>query len=337
MEKALYQKLKLGIFVILATILFVLSVYLIGNKQNMFGNTWDIYVSFYDVNGLRPGNNVRYSGINVGTVKEIVMVSDTHIIIKIAIEKNITQHIKKDAKCAITPDGLVGSMIVNILPGEHSQMSIENGDTIRSDSRIRTNEMLQTLSVTNENAALLTGELLMITKEISSGKGLLGSLLKDTLLTQDVKDIISHVKNTSLAAETTVNHLNKILSSLDQKDNLVGLMKDTATASKVKNIIADVEKSSKDLQTLMRNLDNTILNAHETISNIKDGKGVLNYLSNDADLVDKINQTFIHLDSTVLQIDRAGLKLNENLEALKSTWLLRGHFKRLEKEKSQRD
>lgn len=331
MEKSLYQKLKLGVFIISGTLLFMLGVYFIGNKQNMFGNTFNIYASFNNINGLRLGNNVRYSGINVGTVKEIVMVSDTHIVVKISIQKEITKHIKKDAKCAITSDGLVGSMIINILPGNHSDTNITPGDTIRSFSRVRTDEMLQTLSLTNDNAALLTSELLIIIKEISTGKGLVGNLLRDSVMSQDLKEIIFHLKNTSIASTKTINQFNKILSSLDDNDNIVGLLKDTITASKIKNIIVNVEKSSKDLDNIINHLDQTILNANETITNAKEGKGVINYLSNDAGLVHKIDQTVIHLDSTLRQIDNAGVKLNENLDALKNSWLLRRYFKKLEK------
>lgn len=333
MEKSLNQVLKLGIFIIVGTILFISGVYLIGEKQNMFGNTYNIYAVFNNINGLKPGNNVRYSGINVGTVKEIVMVSDTVIVVKIAIVKEITKHIKTDAKCAITSDGLVGSMIINILPGHQSDMNISKGDTIRSFTRIRTEEMLQTLSVTNENAALLTGELLAITKEISAGKGIVGSMLKDTLLTKDLREIVHHLKITTKASSSTVNQLNKILTSLDKKDNLVGMLRDTSVANKVKNIITNVEKSSRELDKVIAHLDRTIHNANQTITNVKDGKGAINYLSNDPGLVTKIDRTIGHLDSTVIQINNAGAKLNENLEALKNTWLLRKYFKNKEKEK----
>ncbi len=329
--------MKLGVFIIIGTILFISGVYFIGDKQNMFGNTYQIYATFNHINGLKSGNNVRYSGINVGTVKEIVMVTDTIIVVKMAIEKDITKHIKTDAQCTITSDGLVGSMIINILPGYGSEVNISQGDTIRSMTRIRTDEMLQTLSVTNENAALLTAELLAISREISGGKGLLGTMLKDTLLTSDLREITRHLKNTSKASTATIIQLNKILSSLDQKDNVVGILKDTLTASKVKNIIANVEKSSRDLENVILHLDKTILNADQTITNVKDGKGALNYLSNDPSLVRKINRTMTHLDSTVIQINNAGVKLNENLEALKNTWLLRGYFKNIEREKEEKD
>ena len=80
----------------------------------------------------------------------------------------------------------------------------------------------------------------------------------------------------------------------------------------------------------------TVLNANETIKNVKDGTGAINYLSNDETLVKKIDNTVVNLDSTIIQINAAAIRLNENLEALKHNWLLRGYFKKLEKEKTKR-
>ncbi|MBK6365491.1 MAG: MCE family protein [Saprospiraceae bacterium] len=325
------QRIKLGIFILLGTILFITGVYFIGKKQNMFGNTYDIYAVFNNVNGLKPGNNVRYSGINVGTVKEINMISDTVIVVRISIQKEITRHISTDAKCAITTDGLVGSMIINILPGTEDGQLIARGDTIYSLSRIRTDEMLQTLSETNENAALLTAEILKIAKDISAGNGLIGAIIKDPTITQDVRTIITNLKGTTQASNATISQLNKMLISLDRNDNLIGSLRDTSMAVKVKKIIVNVEKASSELNKILNQLDLTISETRNTIANAREGKGVINYLSNDPELVKKIDGTLNHLDSTIYQINKAGIQLNENLGALKKTWLVKKYLTEKEK------
>ena len=43
------------------------------------------------------GNNVRYSGINIGTVKNITMVNDSTIQVDMNIEEKMVRHIKKNA------------------------------------------------------------------------------------------------------------------------------------------------------------------------------------------------------------------------------------------------
>jgi len=335
MEKSTNQKLKLGVFVVVGLTLFIAAIYFIGEKQSMFGQSSGIFASFNNTNGLKVGNNVRFSGINVGTVSSIEMITDTLIAVKMSINKDIMKHIKTDAKAAITSDGLVGSMIINIIPGDLSANHIKEGDTLRSFSRIRTDEMLNTLSVTNENAALLTAELLKITKDISYGKGIIGAIIKDSTITDDVKQTLHFLRKTSYESSIALKNINYLVLSLDKKDNLLGTIRDTTLAKQIKNIVSNIETSSQEMETVINKLNTTIENANSTVLNVKDGKGVINYLSNDPVLVNKIDHTINNLDSAMIKINTAGIKLNENLEALKHNWLLRGYFKNLEKEKEK--
>ena len=317
MEKTISEKIRLGLFVLIGSLLFIVTVYFIGNKQQMFGNTNHLKAKFSNVNGLLLGNNVRYSGINVGTVREIEMINDSVIIVDMVIEESIFSHIRKDAMATISSDGLVGNMIINIIPGDGVQPSVQPGDVIGSVGRIRTDDLLSTLSVTNNNAALLTADLLKITKEITQGKGTLGLLVNDTTMSNDLKQTVYYLKKTSKGTAESVENLNKLLGSLNNKDNVVGVLRDTAVANKIKSVVINLEKSSDEIDKVVTNLNTTVLNA-------KEGKGAINYLSNNPNLVKKI-------DSTMTNINSASFKLNENLEALKHNFLFKGYFKKQKK------
>ncbi len=321
MEKTASQKISLGFFVIIGLLIFILAVYFIGDKQKMFGKTNHLEAIFNNVNGLQLGNNVRYSGISVGTVRGITMINDTVIRVDMNIDKSIFPYIKKDAIAIIGSDGLVGNMIINIIPGKGDAQAVKPGDVIQTQNRVRTDDLLNTLSVTNKNASNLTANLLTITNKIIKGKGTLGSLLNDTLISNDLKETMHYLKLTSKGASETVTKLDKLIASLDNKDNVVGIIKDTATANKIKNMIVNLDQTSAEINKVVTNLNATILN-------IKDGKGTINYLSNDPELVQKI-------DSTMTNLNSASIKLNEDLEALKHNFLFRGYFKKLEKEKAK--
>jgi len=313
MEKTTSQKIRLGLLI------FILATYLIGDKQKMFGKTSHLETVFNNVNGLQIGNNVRYSGVNVGTVRGIEMLNDTNIKVDMIIDKTIFKHIKKDAVATIGSDGLVGSMIINILPGKGTDAPVEPGDEIRSVNRVSTDELLNTLSKTNNNAALLTENLLKITDEINAGKGTVGLLLNDAELARDLKQTMHYLKISGRETSNATKNLNKLLESMNNKDNVIGLLKDTAVANSIKTIVNNLDNSSLEINRVVTNLNKTILN-------IKDGKGALNYLSNDPNLVNKI-------DSTMTNVNESSAKLNENLEALKHNFLFRGYFRRLEKQK----
>lgn len=321
MEKTTSQKLRLGLFVITGLLLFVLAVYLIGDKQKMFGKTNHLKAVFNNVSGLQLGNNVRYSGINVGTVREIEMINDTTIQVDMLIDNQIFPHIKKNAIATIGSDGLVGNMIINIIPGEGDETSVSPGDKINSLSRVRTDDMLNTLGVTNKNAALLTADLLKITQEINQGKGTVGVLIKDTTLARNLKETIRYLKITGQGTSESIAKLNRLIASLDRKDNVIGFLKDTAVANDMKAVVRNLDQSSSEINKVVSNLNSTL-------ANIKDGKGAVNYLSNDPELVQKI-------DSTMTNINEASFRLNQNMEALKHNFLFRGYFKKQEKAKNK--
>ena len=322
MEKTTSQKIRLGLFVILGLVIFILAVYFIGNKRQMFGKTEHLTAIFTNVSGLQLGNNVRYSGINVGTVQNITMINDTTVNVDMIIDKSIFKHIKKNAVASIGSDGLVGSMIINIIPGKGIAQLVEPNDIIQSINRVRTDDMLSTLNTTNENAALLTADLLKITKEITQGKGTIGLLVNDTIMANDLKQTMRYLKITSKGTSESIEKLNSLMTRLSNKNNSIGVLSDTVVANKIKSIVVNLDHSSSEINKVVENLNATILN-------VKEGKGAINYLSNDPELVQKI-------DSTMTNINQASSRLNENLEALKHNFFFKGYFKKIEKEKKEK-
>ncbi|WP_271765708.1 MlaD family protein [Aquimarina algiphila] len=321
MKKTTSQKFKLGVFVVIGTVLLIAALYSIGNRQNLFGNTIKIMTQFTNVNGLELGNNVRYSGINVGTVSRIRMINDAQIIVEMVIEEKIGKHIKKDAVATIGSDGLVGNMIVNIIPRESKKPSVISGDTIQSYSKIGTDDMLTTLNVTNENAALLTADLLKITTEIVNGKGTLGLLINDSIMAKDLKKTMYELRKASTGASYAIEELKDVISSIKENESIAGvLLNDSLSGQKMKTIVSNLEKSSTEIVEVTGNLNNVV-------RKINDGEGVLHYLANDSMLVKNI-------DSTMNNIKEGTNRFNENMEALKHNFFFKNYFKKMEKEKN---
>src|SRR5690554_4718956 len=320
MAKSTSQKIKVGIFVVVGTIILIGALYSIGKRQHIFSKTTQIYAVFGNVNGLQIGNNVRYSGINVGTVSKIEMAQVGKITIQMSVEEKTASYIKKDAVASIGSDGLVGSMVVNIIPGKFENASpVVSGDTIQSYSKIGADDMLSTLNTTNENAALLTSDLLKITNKILEGKGVLGALVTDTLMADDIRFSIAELKKTTSGTTLAIANINSMLSKINYDESAAAvLLSDTGSANQIKRVFTNLEKSSNDINGITKNLD-------DYIQEIKSGKGALNYITKDEVLVKNI-------DTTLINIKEAAEKLNENMEALKHNFLFRGYFKKLERQ-----
>jgi phospholipid/cholesterol/gamma-HCH transport system substrate-binding protein len=324
MKKTTSEKLKLGVFVVIGLLIFVVAIYFIGQRQNIFAKTFSISANFNNVSGLIHGNNVRYSGINVGTVKTITMVNDSVINVTMIIEEKMIKHIKKDAIATIGTDGLVGNMIINIIPGEGKEGAISEGDIIKSYTKIGTADMLNTLSVTNENAAILTAKLLKIANAMADGKGAFGMLINDTIVSSNLKQTVNQLRITTTEASKAMKELNTIMSSINFNESLAGtLLNDSIQANKMKDILSNLEDSSQDIKGVISNLN-------ETITNVKEGEGALNYLSNDAEFVKS-------LEETIRNINEGSDKFNQNMEALKHNFLTRGYFRKIERQQKKEE
>ena len=318
------QKIRLGTFIVIGTILLMTAIYLIGNNENIFQKTFTISALYNNVNGLQIGNNVRYSGINIGTVKSIEMESHMKIRVTMNIEEKMLPYIKKDAIATIGSDGLVGNMIVNIIPGNENLYQIEPGDEIKSYSRIGTEDILKTLNTTNDNAALLISNLLSITQSLMEGEGPLGKLLNDSVMAQDIEHTIKNLRSASSEANNSLVEFNTLIRSIDLENSVAGkFLNDSISAHKVELIIDNVLTSSVEIQKTSNDLN-------AIIAEISNEEGVVKYLSTDSTFVNK-------LDQTIKNLEEGTGRFNENMEALKHNFLFRGYFKKLEKKQAKEE
>jgi len=323
MEKGKNKNLLLGVFVTVAILIFVLAIYFIGSRQNMFGNTSDVSSIFKNVNGLQIGNNVRFSGVNVGTVKGITILNDTSICVDMKVDNSAMKLIRSNAQATISSDGLVGSMIVNIVPADnYINEPLRNGDTIASISKIATADMLTTLNTTNENAALLTADLLKISNAINNGEGTIGALLKSEELAENFENSISNFEQAGKLALRTISNLNATISKFDMENSAAGkIFNDTITAGKIDSIMQNIETSSVQIKQISMHLNafSNKLNSEE---------GAFNSILTDTIIASNVEQTLKNVES-------ASEKFDENMEALKHNFLFRGYFKKLERKKAR--
>ena len=314
---------RLGLFVMSGLIVFTLAIFFIGNRQHLFGDSLRVTSVFKNVNGLQVGNNVRFAGLDVGTVKEIVMVNDTSIAVNMFLDAETARQMSKNALATINSDGLVGSMVVNIIPGDGPRAgALQQGDTIESISQVATADMLSTLNQTNENAAMLTSDLLKITNSINRGEGVAGALIKDDAMAEDLKHSISNLRHTTKSAITSVNRLNRLLSQVNFDESLAGLMlNDSLAAQKFASTLSNLDSSSVEINKITSDIS-------AFSSEIKTGKGVINFMLTDTSFVN-------HLDSSLQNIEEATHKFDQNMEALKHNFFFRGYFRRLERQKAR--
>jgi len=125
------------------------------------------------------GNNVRFSGINVGTVSDIDLITDSTVVVKLVVKEEVRRFIKTDAKASIGSDGLMGDKVLTISPGTTSKTTVKDNATIASLTAIEIEDIMSGVKTTVDNAAVITDQLAEFSYKINNGKGTLSKLLMD--------------------------------------------------------------------------------------------------------------------------------------------------------------
>ncbi len=184
-------------FVTVGILIFIAAVYFIGSRQNLFKSKFHLSTFINHAQGLKPGSNVRYVGVIVGSVDDIIFVNDSILRVDMVVEKEVKNHIRKNAVASIGMEGMMGYMTINIAPAPGTAPPVENGDTIASYSPLATKDMMQSLGNTNENLALLSKTLLEVASKLNNGDGAMGMLLGDSATAQNLSISIKNMKEGS--------------------------------------------------------------------------------------------------------------------------------------------
>ena len=325
MAKNTINTIKLGTFVLAGLLFLVLLLYMIGKNKSLFGPSFVLKTKFENVQGLVPGNNVRFSGIEIGTVKRINIISDTVIEVVMAVEDKMEKIIRKNAVVSIGSDGLMGNKVINISPARSPAPLVTKGEVLNSYKPVSTDDMLKTLSTTNQDVAVIAAQLKMAVQRINNSTAL-WTILNDETLPQNLRTSLSNVQLATARAAIMANDLESIISGVKNGKGSVGaILTDTAFAKNLNEAIIKIKGVGDRADELVVALNSVIAGVQQDVSN---GKGTVNALLKDSTMVTKIS-------SSLDNIQKGTDAFSQNMEALKHNFLFRGYFRKLEKQKQK--
>lgn len=326
MAKKAINNIKLGVFVIAGLLFLVLLLYMIGKNENLFGKTYVLKARFENIQGLVPGNNVRFSGIHAGTVKRVKILSDTVIEVTMIIETKMKNIIRKNAIVSIGTDGLVGNKVINIAPSKEPAPLAVEGDYLVSKKSVDTDDMLKTLFKTNVDVAVIAAELKSTVKRINSSSAL-WEILNDKSLPQDLRLSVANIRSATGKAGNLVDNLNNIVTDVKEGKGSLGiLLRDSSFAENLNEAVLKINSVGEEADKLAAEISTVVQGINQDINK---GKGTANAFLKDSLLVIKLNAS---LDN----IQKGTDGFNQNMEALKHNILFRGYFRKLEKKQQQK-
>ena len=198
-------KVRLGLFIIGGIAIFSIALFIIGKQKNMFDPVFKLTANFRNVSGLEVGSNIRFSGINVGTVDNIKIINDSTVQVDLLVKKSVQQFIKNDCQAAIGSAGIIGDKIMVISQGSDAAPMARDGQHVESKEPVETDAIMASLQVTAENAEIITNELAEIMIKVNSGKGTLGKLIQDTTIARNIDLTIKNLRSSSKGLDENMN------------------------------------------------------------------------------------------------------------------------------------
>jgi phospholipid/cholesterol/gamma-HCH transport system substrate-binding protein len=140
------SEIRAGIFVILALALLGAGTLWIVGRSPRGTAEIDYEVSMKGSAGVRRGDRVRVSGIEVGRVKKVELVPDAEwpVLFHISIDETVS--IRRGASARITADGLLGAPYLEVLAGPLGTEPLAAGARIPGSQGGGLNDSLEQLS-----------------------------------------------------------------------------------------------------------------------------------------------------------------------------------------------
>jgi len=278
----LTNELKAGIFLLIAIIIFVVSVWCLGQERQIFAKHLPLHLKFRDVQGLVEGAPVRLGGISIGHVAKIKFIEDKTpptIKVSIVINADYQKYLSEDSKASIETQGLLGDKFLAIQPGS-SLTPIKANAELQSEQPSDFKELMTKASNIVENVTDVSQNMndVLVTLRDSSLKGLNKTLNNLAEITEQVKVGPSSI-HSLLYSDSEEN---KFLSNLEATSENLKLISQEIKQGKglIHSLIYD-KNGSNSVNTITTAMDNIGESAEQLkvlLKSVEDENGLLHEL-----------------------------------------------------------
>lgn len=297
--KSRAQKVRLGVFIMISALLLLT---LIGyfTARRLFEKTDEYYVAYQDVSvsGLEVGSPVKYLGITVGSIAEIIIDPDdvNRIIVRLSLKEGTP--VKADASADIVAMGITGLKTIEIKGGTNEADFLQQGQYIEQGTSLVDDISGQAEIIAYKVEEVINNLLVFTQPE---------KLEKFTLAVDNFSELTTNINS-------SVNLMNDVL--VENRQDL------RQTVTQANSIANRLDQSSLELLSVSQGV-NDIMQGDtlaEILGNLRDisvtlRKTNLNELiENLAQMVIQTQELLVKLD---MDMDESTKDLNDNLELLK--------------------
>jgi phospholipid/cholesterol/gamma-HCH transport system substrate-binding protein len=279
--------------VILAVLIFLMS-----GTGGWFTRKIHLKAYLDNAGGLREGAPVRLSGVDIGNVIKVRVVSGkpatpVEVIMRVATTYAFDLH--KDSVATLATAGVLGETFVDIDSSAAKGPEVHDGDTLATKETPELQDVVRSTQGTLENVDSLIKRLDRIISFIESGQGSIGKVIYDPALYDRLNATVLEFKGLMDDVQSGKGSLGPLLTSDEAYKKAI------AAIDKVNMIVDDLQAGKGSAGKLLKdpelyeNTNKTIANIRQLTDDMNAGKGALGKFTHDQEFANKLQETLNNL------------------------------------------
>jgi phospholipid/cholesterol/gamma-HCH transport system substrate-binding protein len=304
MAKRKYSELKVGIFVTIAVIIIIATIF--WAKGFTAGiNQRDLTAYFDNVNGLNDGDPVTVKGVRLGKVNSIQLEGDS---VRVVFNVDNSVEIREDYRLTVGMAELMSGKLIALEPGR-------SGSEINYDEPLygtNTSDISQLLTSFNDITSDVKDLMIQFRKSAENLDEVImnvNDIVGDGAIKRDIRSTLSNL-------EITSRSLNQLIG-----ENRIALRNITGKVDgSVDNLDIAINENSREMQTTLRNVQaltvnvDTLINSLQMLtSDVKEQRSGLGKFIYDEKFFNSMNRTIEEIERLTRSIRRDGVKVNLDL------------------------
>ena len=303
-----WSQLRVGITVIVASLVLGLLLFLMSGTGGYFTKRITLSSYFDNAEGLRVGAPVRLSGVDIGNVSKILIVRDkdkqlTPVKIVMKVSTKYSFNLRRDTRTVLETAGVLGETFMDMDSSQAIGPPAQDGDTLPTLIHPDFNEVVRSSQSTLQNMDALLKRADRILAFAESGKGSLGKLIYDPTLYDRFSQTVAELKTVVDEIAKGQGSLGQLINSNDAYNKFV------ATLDKMNGVVDDLQQgkgtAGKFLKdpSLYDNANDTVANLKKVSEDLNAGKGTAGRLLKDEELGKKIDTTMTKLAALTSELE----------------------------------
>ncbi|MCX8031539.1 MAG: MlaD family protein [Thermodesulfovibrionales bacterium] len=304
-------KLKVGIVITIALLILFFTVFFAGGIEELFSPKVEIKANIRDVKGLRNGSPVWFSGIEVGSVKNMKLHEEYGTLVTLSIREDLLGFIKKDSKVVVQTMGLLGDKYVEITTGSPKAEPIKKGDILEGRPQLEIKDIVDASANSISKLTDFIEKLDRFIIKVETGEGTIGKLISDPSLYRNLNDATKHLSRILTKINDSDGTLTKLLKDPSLYDNIVSVSeKLDSFASNLEEGKGTIGKLVND-SSLYDNLNDLTLKISKISDEIYEGKGTTAVLLKDKELAEELKKSISNLKAVLDELKQLTADIKE--------------------------